>query len=430
MNLNLTLATRIGLNLCAIFGITAALYLGSSIFIPIVFSVLLASVLFPLAKFIHELLRVPWFFSCLTALLGLVALHLVVIGAFTWAIPKTIVGLPQTEQAWIAQYNTIQSNLSQLFPVKDDDEFFGRYDPNRYPDRPPPKAISLVRKQLTEEQLSSGLVKLSVLGLDHLWQAILVLFITLFLLLEGQMLADKVKAIFGPSIEIRGRVTFALAEMTEAIRTYLVWRTIVNLGLALVLGSAYWYLGLKHWYLWALLVAVLSYVPYIGTIAAGIPPLVDALLFVDPSTAPLGSALLTAFFISIFYTCVVTFEGYIIVPWVMGRSMDLNATTVLLACLYWHQVWGIAGLFLAMPLMAALKAICMQVEGWQGWGHLMGSGPAVELKLDDAATEKARLKAIEDAVGDNGEQTVVIDPNENRKGAAQSGDTKSDGYPS
>ncbi|MBP3954317.1 AI-2E family transporter [Gemmata sp. G18] len=424
MNLNITLATRIGLNLCAIFGITAALFLGSSIFIPIVFSVLLASVLFPFAKFMHERLHLPWFFACLTALLGLVALHLVVIGAFAWAIPKTIVGLPQDEQAWIAQYNTIQSNLSQLFPIKDNDEFFGRYDLNRTP----PKAVSLVRKQLTEEQLSSGLVKLSVLGLDHLWQAILVLFVTLFLLLEGQMLADKVKAIFGPSLEIRGRVTVALAEMSEAIRTYLVWRTIVNLGLALVLGSVYWYLGLKHWYLWALLVAVLSYVPYIGTIAAGIPPLVDALLFVDPYTAPMGSALLTAFGIAVFYTCVVTFEGYIIVPWVMGRSMDLNATTVLLACLYWHQVWGVAGLFLAMPLMAALKAICMQVEGWQGWGHLMGSGPAVELKLDNSATEKARLEAIEQAMGGNGEQTVVMDPNDDRKGAAQPGDTKSGGY--
>ena len=46
MNLNLTLATRVGLNLCAIFGISAALYMGGSIFIPVVFSVLLASVLY------------------------------------------------------------------------------------------------------------------------------------------------------------------------------------------------------------------------------------------------------------------------------------------------------------------------------------------------------------------------------------------------
>jgi AI-2 transport protein TqsA len=409
MNLNLTLATRIGLNLCAIFGISVALYLGSSIFIPVVFSVLLASVLFPFAKFMHERLLLPWFFACLGSVLALVALHLVVIGAFAWAVPKTIVGLPQDEKQWEAQYVKIQTNLSVIFPIRDDDEFLGR-DPKKS------QAIGLIKEQLTREKVSAGLMKLALLGLDHLWQAILVLFVTLFLIFEGQMLADKVKAIFGPTLETRGRVTVALAEMAEAIRTYLVWRTIVNLGLALVLGTVYWYLGLKHWYLWALLVAVLSYVPYIGTIAAGVPPVLDALLFVDP---------LTAFGITLFYICVVTFEGYIIVPWVMGRSMDLNATTVLLACLYWHQVWGIAGLFLAMPLMAALKAICMQVHGWQGWGHLMGSGPAVELKLDSPEMEKARLDAIEHGASAT---EVGMEPPDGGKGSgeAPAGDSKSD----
>ena len=382
-----------------------------------VFSVLLASVLYPFAKFMHQRMLVPWFFSCLSALLGLVVLNTIVIGAFGWAIPQTIKGLPQTEAEWAVQYNKVQSNLSLLFPIRDDDPVLGRYY-HESPDKAPPKSIALVKKQLTEENISAALGKLSLLGLDHIWQAILVLFITLFLLFEGQMLADKVKVIFGPSLEARGRVTVALAEMSEGIRTYLVWRTIVNLGLALVLGTFYWYLGLKHWYLWALLVSVLSYVPYLGTIAAGIPPIFDAMLFVDP---------LTAFFIAVVYTGVVTVEGYIIVPWVMGRSMDLNATTVLLACLYWHQVWGIAGLFLAMPLMAALKAVCMQVDGWQGWGQLMGSGPAVEIKIDSPEVEKARLDAITEGSNDGGEKTVIMEALEGGKGSVAAHPSESKG---
>lgn len=420
MNLNLTLATRVGLNICAVFGITAALYMGGSIFIPLVYSILLASVLFPFAKKMHDRLFLPWFFACLSALMVVVVLTLVVIGAFAWAIPKTIVGLPQTEDEWVKQYNKIQLNLSTIFPIRDNDEFFGRWNPEKNKDlpkeqhQPPPRAVALVKSQLTDEKTSGGVAGLIATGLDHLWQAILIMFITLFLIYEGQMLADKVKSIFGPSLETRGRVTYALAEMSEAIRTYLVWRTIVNLGLALVLGAVYQWAGLKHWYLWALLVAILSYVPYVGTIAAGIPPFLDGLLFVDP---------FTAFWIGIFYIFVVTFEGYIIVPWVMGRSMDLNATTVLLACLYWHQVWGISGLFLAMPLMAALKAICMQVQGWQGWGHLMGSGPAVELQIDSPAVEKARLEEIERGAPAN-DQTVRMDAAP-EKGAGPSGDSKS-----
>src|ERR1051325_4290654 len=57
----------------------------------------------------------------------------------------------------------------------------------------------------------------------------------------------------------------------------------------------------------------------------------------------------------------------------MGRSMELNATTVMLACLFWELVWGTLGLFLAMPLMAALKAICYHVPGWRPWANLMST---------------------------------------------------------
>lgn len=410
MNLNLTTATRIGLNLSAFLGIAALLTLGASIFVPLTLSVLMASILFPAARFLHDRLRLPWFFSCVTVLLGAVALFLVVFVAFAIAIPRTIEGLPKTEEEWKTQYRAIQTNLSVIIPYKIDHWLPAEPDENG--------VYGVIKAAFSREHVLTAVQKIALVTLEYLWQAILIMFITLFLLLEGQMLADKVRAIFGPSRQTQERVSKALAEMAEAIRVYLVWRTIVNLGLALVLGAVYSAAGLKYWYLWALLVAVLSYVPYLGTIAAGIPPILDALLFVDP---------LTAIAIGVFYTGVVTFEGYIIVPWVMGRSMDLNATTVLIACLFWQLLWNIAGLFLAMPLMAAIKAVCMQVEGWQGWGDLMSSGPAKPLQILDTDADM-RLDAIASASG-NGDATVAMDDHEYRKGDRPSaGDSKSDRY--
>ena len=86
----------------------------------------------------------------------------------------------------------------------------------------------------------------------------------------------------------------------------------------------------------------------------------------------------------------------------MGRSMDLNATTVLLACLYWSVVWGpAAGFFLAMPLMAAVKAVCIHVDAWKAWGELMSS--------DEEPQEPAEVElvpAVDDEGGDD--RTVVM----------------------
>lgn len=394
MNLNLTTATRIGLNLLALLGVSVSLYLGASIFIPVTIAVLMASVLYPGARFLHDRVRFPWFFACLSVLMGVVVLAIIVLGGFVIAIPRTIEGFPKTEEEWKKQYQSVQQNVSMVFPYKIEEWL------PRNPDES--NVFKYAKDFFSGPKVSDALLAVIKAAGSILWQAILVMFITLFMLLEGQMLADKVRNIFGPSKDVQNRVSIALAEMADAIRTYLVWRTIVNLGLGLLLGLVYNLLDLRHWYLWALLVMVLSYVPYIGTIAAGLPPVLDALLFVDP---------LTAMLIMVLYTGVVTIEGYIIVPWVMGRSMDLNATTVLFGCLFWDLVWGMAGLFLAMPILAAIKSICLQVEGWQGWGELMGSGPAKPIVLEaDAEAEKARLDAIaRGALNGEVDATVVME---------------------
>ncbi|MCS7271741.1 MAG: AI-2E family transporter [Gemmataceae bacterium] len=357
MTVNLTTATRLGLNLSIFLGVSLLLYLGRSIFVPLVLGVLLATVLHPLARFLHRAVYLPWFFACVGAIIVSLLLLLVVIVALVISVSRTIEGLPKSEEEWKQQYREVQQNMSLLFP----------YGVERWlpPDPDQSNVYRAARDFFTGSKISDVLAALLARTSEYIWYLILILFITLFLLIEGRMLTDKVRAIFGPSPDIQNRVTAAVREMAESIRTYLVWRTIINVALGLILGAIYNAANLKYWYLWALLVIVLSYVPYLGTIAAGIPPVLDALLFVNP---------LISLLILVIYTGIVTIEGYLIVPWIMGRSMDLNATTVILACLFWQELWGVAGLFLAMPIMAAIRATCMQVEGWERWGQLLSSG--------------------------------------------------------
>ena len=323
----------------------------------------------------------------------LVVLHLAVFTLVALAIPQMISDLPAPndeakQKEMYAKLRTSLQNASPLpisgtFP-KDPDEsgFYQQF-----------------RKYLTGDYIANALLELTKLGASFLWQGVLILFILLFLLLEGELLAKKVRNIFGPGPEVQRQVTSAFKEMADAVRSYLVWRTIVNFGLALALWLFYWSLGLKQPLLWAVLTFILCYVPYLGTIAAGIPPVLDALVYVSPSVALL---------ILLVYCAVVTFEGYIIVPWVMGQSMDLNATTVLIGCLFWDLVWGTSGLFLAMPLMAAIKAVCIHVEGWSAWGHLMSSEP---IPAAAPARDIVNIEDLADAIKNAPDPgaTVVMD---------------------
>lgn len=360
MNLNLTTATRYGLNVLAAFGASMALYFGRSIFVPMVIAGLLAAMLWPWASWMNRRLKLPWFFACLSAIGMLLLITVLVVALVVVSIPQILNDLPNPNDTDDIQkkYAALRHNFVNMqVPFLSVDEVL----PEKVNDA---KLYQELLKYLRGEQITKDLLSLGGGGMHILAETTLVLFTLLFLLVEGQMLVDKVRNIFGPGLGIQASVSRAFRDMAESVRSYMVWRTIVNIGLGVILGVVYHFVGMKQPVLWALLTVILCYIPYLGTIAAGVMPTLDALVNVGP---------LAGFGILVFYIAVVTVEGYIIVPWVMGRSMDLNATTVLISCLFWYLVWGTAGLFLAMPLMAAIKAICANVPGWAPWGELMSS---------------------------------------------------------
>ena len=86
---------------------------------------------------------------------------------------------------------------------------------------------------------------------DAVNQAVVITFLLLFILLEGPMLGRRIGQLFGPGAMIQAKATGALAEMSNQVRTYLVWRTIVNCGLAIVLGIFYRLMGLSEPWAWA-----------------------------------------------------------------------------------------------------------------------------------------------------------------------------------
>jgi predicted PurR-regulated permease PerM len=374
ISLPINTATRVGVNLLLVLGVVVALRLGQTFFIPTIIALLLAAVLAPAAHWLHDKLRFRWSLACLTVICGLVLLNLLIMAVFAVAVPRMLQILPRPddEHQQLKVYRAVRAQLEKLSPIE--------LDPALFPPSPTDVREIRVFQFVTDfvvKYAPEALLQLALYGTSWLWQWVLIMFILLFLLLEGRMLMRRAVQVAGPSAEVQARAGIILSDMARQVRTYLVWRTIINFGLALVVGIVYHLAGLHQAWTWAMLLAVLNYIPYLGPIMAGVPPVFDALL----STSPLG-----ALFIMVFYVTIIIVEGYLIVPVLMGRSMELNATTVMLACLFWELVWGTLGLFLAMPIMAAIKAICYHVPGWRAWANLMGTTdeetpPPVPLEL-------------------------------------------------
>jgi predicted PurR-regulated permease PerM len=412
-NLNLSGATRWGLNALLLLSVVAALYLGQTIFIPTVIALLLAAMLWPAATMLHQgtmirgfglrnkfpfiyrdgtiHLRLGWDLTCMLMVGLLVCLTLVVPVILGLAIPKMLQDFPTDPAGQQELYENLRNRFQDLIPVGFDNDYFpSKAEKSR--------VFQAIRTALDPDKgiIINVLWTIARYGGSWIWQWILIMFILLFLLVEGRMLSRRVVRIFGPSPQTQAMALEALSDMASKVRTYLVWRTIVNFGLALILGIIYTWAGLRQPWTWAVVTAILCYIPYLGPIVAGILPVLDA--FISSSSPWMAVGIL------LFYLLVITLEGYVIVPVVMGRPMQLNATTVLLACMFWELVWGTPGLFLAMPLLAVLKAICMHMPGWEPWADLMstedGEMPVPKESnsvLDDGLGDETQLLTSQEA---------------------------------
>jgi predicted PurR-regulated permease PerM len=356
-NISFHSATSWGVNVFLLLAGIIALRLGQTVFVPLIMALLLAAVLGPVAGWVNRTLKVRWSLACLLVIGGLLGLNLLLTLLFIAAGSRLAQQIPSpNDEARIIQvytnfYGRIQAWLGDDYQL----------DPELFPPNPEKASDIRVVQYLSEAvpQLTREAARYTG---DWMLYWIIIMFTLLFLLLEGRMLTRRVVQIFGPSAEVQAKVGQVLADMAHQVRTYLVWRTIINFGLAIVMGLIYQFCGLSQAWTWAILLSILNYIPYLGPLVAGVPPFIDAVL----STSPAG-----AITVAVLYWTIIILEGYLVVPLLMGRSMHMNATTVMLACLFWDLVWGTTGLFLAMPIMAGLKAILYHIPEGRPWANLM-----------------------------------------------------------
>lgn len=360
-NFSLHSATRLGINILLLLAGVMALHLAQSVIIPLLIALMLAAVLGPAAAWLHRKIKLPWSVSCVLVIFGLFLFNALLSLVFILATSRLASQLPSptNNDGIIELYNRLRQRLDSISPIPLDEETFPLN----------PSDASKVRVIQYISEATPAILRESAIHFGSwTWQLIVIVFTLLFLLLEGRMLTRRVVAVFGPSPEVQAKAAEVLGAMAEQVRRYLVNRTLLNIGLAFVMGVVYYSLGLSQWLTWAVLLAVLNYIPYLGPIVAGAPPLVDAFLSGGPTVAVM---------VTIFYIVMVTLEAYVAFPMFLGRSMDLNATTVMLACLFWDLVWGTTGLFLAMPIMAGIKAMLYHIPEGRAWADLMSTSDEV-----------------------------------------------------
>jgi AI-2 transport protein TqsA len=175
-----------------------------------------------------------------------------------------------------------------------------------------------------------------------------------FLLLERRGFETKLANLSDDPKRV-ARIRDVIQAINRRIGSYLALKTV----LSILLGGVSWAImalfGLEFAVLWAVLIAFLNFVPYIGSVLGVLlPVLMTVVQFEDFGVVLSMLVALTAVQFAI---------GNFLDPYVMGNSLNLSPFAILISLAVWSELWGIPGAFLAVPITAILTIVLSEFAG-------------------------------------------------------------------
>ncbi len=194
-----------------------------------------------------------------------------------------------------------------------------------------------------------------------------------FLVLERDSFARKIAMMSEDPAQV-ARLQRIIHDINNRIGTYLVMKTMINIGLALLSYAIMRLFGIPFAGFWAVLIGLFNYIPYVGSyLGVGFPALMAGVQF--------GALWPFALFVLAMSAAQILL-GTFIEPWLMGKSLNLSRVVILLSLVVWSSIWGIPGAILSVPIMAMLVIVFSEFRGTRPLAILLsqdgdvGGGPS------------------------------------------------------
>lgn len=197
---------------------------------------------------------------------------------------------------------------------------------------------------------------------EALLESCVVAFYLLFLLLEASHFPDRVRRAYPAD---RAREILHLAgQVNSAIVSYLKAKAKSSLILAVPVGVVLAAFGVRFALLWAVLTFLCNFIPYVGSLVAYTLPVGFAFLQLPLDWVPIVLA-------GIVLLCHLG-SASVIEPMVLGRAVGLSPLVILGSLAFWGLLWGIPGMFLAVPLTVVSVIVMGYFSFTQPLAKLLG----------------------------------------------------------
>jgi AI-2 transport protein TqsA len=326
-----------GLILVVLLGVI--LRLAKPVFFPFFLAIFFYFILSPAFDFLTRL-RIPRVLAlCIIIVVAFIALYL--FGILIYTSGKDFAStFPQYSE----KMNALIQSVRELFRLTEEN-----FDPWAW------------SKSLNADRMASLIIS-SLDKIFSFFSTFTLIFVFLVFMLAGRgKLKVKVEKSFHPTRA--KKINHIIDNIDSQVQKYLIIKTGISFISGIIAAVVLFIFGVNFAVVFGFLTFVLNFVPSLGSIIA-VAACVLASAFQFGSLWP-------ALWILLILVVIDAFIGNFWEPRLMGKGLGLSPLVVLFSLIFWGWLWGIAGMILAVPLMAVIKIICNNIPALQAYAEMM-----------------------------------------------------------
>lgn len=358
----------------------ALLYFGRIFFVTSISAMIIAFILEPFVEFlikIHFPRSVASFVVCSLALL---LLYLMGLAAYTQIsglmndVPRFSERMGQLVERARSKLEDLENKTYQIVVPAQQRQKEAAAPPDRNPRRrkpgeAPPLPLPTAPAQIPEVRIHSDRKPIAdyfYSRIGSLYQILLMASFVPFLVYFMLSWQEHLHRSFLQFFEGEDRLVAAksLQGIGDMVRGFVVGNFVLGVLLALVSSLTFWIIHVPYPLLAGPLSGFMSLVPYVGLPLALLPPIFVALAG--------GNAVASIVLVSIVVVSLHLLALNLFYPKLVGSRVHLNPLVVTFSLMLWGFLWDAAGIVLAIPLTAGIKAVCDNVKGLRPYGKFLG----------------------------------------------------------
>lgn len=337
---------RLTFSLVSLIAITYIFYMGKSVLIPILLAFLFAVLLLPMVHFLNSKFRFPHVLAVSITVILFVSLIIAILAFISYQISDIASDFEDIRKNINLFITDIQRYIRTNFQVSIWEQRKYLEDVTQDSVKKGKETIGTTLMSVTDTLLDITLIPI--------YTFLILLYRTHFILFLTKLFRK----------EHHPKLQEILTQIKGSVQSYISGLIIEMIFVSILTSLGLYIIGVPYFILLGIITGILNLIPYIGILVAGILTILSSL-----TGTPELSIILGVIGVNVVVQII---DNNILVPLIINTKVQINAFVSIIGIILGGGIAGIAGMFLAIPILAILKIVFDRIESLEAWGYLMG----------------------------------------------------------